>query len=153
MSFALDEAELTRIFEVVLEQEHIERPCAVSVSIVCAKDMQEINLEWRGIDKPTDVISLECERPTDPDLAPNELCELGDIFMAPEVLERQAKEFGTSVADECRLMAIHSFLHLLGYDHIAETEAKIMEAREDALLALVCETTIGHVTLTRHTSD
>lgn len=153
LEFALSASELEEIFEFVLKAEGIERPCSVSVSIVSAKAMQDLNTEWRGIATPTDVISLECERPDDPDLAPGEPCELGDIFMAPEVLAAQAQKFGTSEADECRLMAIHSFLHLLGYDHIEEEDAKIMEAREDELLAKVCNSNIGHIETTRHTDD
>lgn len=147
---AIEPAEFERIFNVVLAQEGVERPCSVSLSIVSEAAMQALNAEWRGIDKPTDVISLECEQPTDPDLAPGELCELGDIFMAPAVLAAQAPQFGTTAADETRLMAIHSLLHLLGYDHVEESQAKIMEAREDELLALVTGDTMGHIELTRH---
>lgn len=147
---AIEPAEFGRIFNVVLAQEGVERPCSVSLSIVSEAAMQALNAEWRGIDKPTDVISLECEQPTDPDLAPGELCELGDIFMAPAVLAAQAPQFGTTAADETRLMAIHSLLHLLGYDHVEESQAKIMEAREDELLALVTGDTMGHIELTRH---
>lgn len=153
IALALSEDELNSVFEVVLNSESIERACNVSVSVVSARHMQEINLEWRGIDTPTDVISLECERPDDPDLAPDEPCELGDIFMAPEVLAVQAQKFGTSEADETRLMAIHSLLHLLGYDHIDEQDAIIMEQREDELLAKVCSDSLGHIETTRHTQD
>lgn len=152
-AFALSEEELASIFDAVLQEEAVERPCSVSVSVVSAKTMQQVNAEWREVNTPTDVISLECERPTDPDLAPGEPCELGDIFMAPEVLAKQAAEFGTSVHAETCLMAIHSLLHLLGYDHIEEADAIIMEAREDELLAKVCHENIGHVELTRHKDD
>ena len=152
-ALAIDDAELGRVFELVLGEEGVERPCAVSVSVVGEREMQRLNREWRGVDAPTDVISLECERPDDPDLAPGEPCELGDIAMAPAVLERQSARFGTSAADETRLMAIHSLLHLLGYDHLEEAEAQVMEAREDELLALVSEGEPGHVELTRHRDE
>lgn len=153
IELALSECELKGVFETVLAEEGIERPCNVSVTVVDELHMQQLNSEWRGIDTPTDVISLECERPDDPDLVPGELCELGDIFMAPTVLAAQAAKFGTTEADETRLMAIHSLLHLLGYDHISEADAKIMERREDELLAKVCGGRIGHVETTRHTQD
>ena len=153
VELAISEEELARVFDVVLAEEGVERPCGVSVSVVGEASMRALNAEWRGVDAPTDVISLECERPDDPDLAPGEPCELGDIAMAPEVLVRQAAQFGTSAADETRLMAIHSLLHLLGYDHIEEDEAQEMEAREDELLALACDARVGHVTLTRHHDD
>lgn len=150
---AVDEAELSRVFDLVLSEEGVERPCAVSVSVVGQGSMQALNREWRGVDAPTDVISLECERPDDPDLAPGEPCELGQIAMAPAVLSAQAVRFGTSAADETRLMAIHSLLHLLGYDHVEEGEARVMEAREDELWALACGRELAHVETTRHADD
>ncbi len=64
----------------------------------------------------------------------DEIVELGDVILAPEVIVRQAPGFGNSAADECRLMLVHGLLHLLGYDHIEDDEAEVMEAREDALL-------------------
>lgn len=152
-ALAIDEAELSRVFDLVLCEEGVERPCAVSVSVVGARSMRDLNREWRGVDAPTDVISLECERPDDPDLAPGEPCELGQIAMAPEVLAEQATRFGTSAADETRLMAIHSLLHLLGYDHVEVDEARVMEAREDELLALACGREVAHVETTRHADD
>lgn len=152
-ALAIDDVELKRVFGLVLHEEGVERPCRVSVSVVSEGAMAELNAEWRGVSAPTDVISLECERPDDPDLAPGEPCELGDIAMAPSVLAAQAARFGTSAEDECRLMAIHSLLHLLGYDHIVEAEALVMEAREDELLALACGREMGHVALTRHEGE
>jgi len=150
---AVSPEELERVLALVLAEEGVSRPCVVSVSVMGERAMQDLNREWRGVDRPTDVVSLECERPDDPDLAPGEPCELGDIAMAPAVLARQATEFGVSAADETRLMAIHSMLHLLGYDHIEEDEARVMEAREDELLALACGREVGHVELTRHRDD
>lgn len=150
---AITQEELKQVFVLVLKEEGIERACSVSVSVVSAQSMQDINLEWRSVDTPTDVISLECERPDDPDLAPGEICELGDIFMSPDVLAAQASQFGTSAHDETCLMAIHSLLHLLGYDHIDDADAKIMEEREDQLLAKVCNNTVGHVITTRHRGE
>lgn len=152
-ALAISEEELARVFELVLSEEGVERPCSVSVSVVDEAQMQQLNAQWRGVDAPTDVISLECERPDDPGLAPGEPCELGDIAMAPAVLARQCTGFGTTPADESRLMAIHSLLHLLGYDHVKEQEAAVMEAREDELLALACGRDLGHVATTRHDDD
>ena len=60
--------------------------------------------------------------------------ELGDIILAPGQIARQAPGFGNTPADECRLMLVHGMLHLLGYDHIEDDEAEVMEAREDELL-------------------
>ena len=151
VDFPLTEDELVRICDTVLADEGVTRPCYVSVSVVDDDEMRAINLEWRGRDAVTDVISLECERPDDPDLAEDEPCELGDIVLAPAFIERQAEGFGTTSADECRLLFVHGLLHLLGYDHVEEDEALEMEAREDELLALVStDADLSGVVLTRH---
>lgn len=151
VSAALDEDEFERLVNLVLSEEGVERPCMVSVSIVSDEHMHELNLEWRDVDRPTDVLSLECERPDDPDLAPGEPCELGDLVLAPAYIERQAADFGTTPADETRLLTIHGLLHLLGYDHLDDDEAEVMEAREDELLAFAAtDEPISRVTLTRH---
>ena len=75
-------------------------------------------------------------------------------MLAPAYIERQAEELGTTAADETRLLFVHGMLHLLGYDHIADDEAEVMEAREDELLQKVAtDENLGHVILTRHRED
>ena len=97
------------------------------------------------------VISLEVERPNDEDLALGEPCELGDILLAPACIKRQAATYHTTPADEFRLMLVHAMLHLLGYDHLNDEEAECMEAREDALVAMIkTDNPIAFVTFTRH---
>lgn len=151
---ALGEDELAAICSFVLAQEGVERLCYVSLSVVDDDEMQELNLEWRGIDAPTDVISLECERPDDPDLAPGEPCELGDILLAPAYIAAQAARVGTTPADECRLLLVHGMLHLLGYDHLEDDEAEAMEAREDEICALLKgDGSLANVRLTRHRDE
>ena len=114
---ALDVDELTEAIRLVLREEGVTRPCAVSLSVVTDERMHEMNRTWRGVDRATDVLSLECERPDDADLAPGEPCELGDIVIAPAYIARQAAGFATTPADETRLLVVHATLHLLGYDH------------------------------------
>lgn len=150
----LTEDEIRDDCDLVLVEEGVERPCMVSISIVSDRRIRELNLEWRGIDRATDVISLECERPDDPDLASGEPCELGDIVLAPSYIERQAQRYGTTPQDECRLLLVHGMLHLLGYDHMEEAEAELMEAREDELVALIrTDADLGHVEFTRHRDE
>jgi probable rRNA maturation factor len=147
----LEEDEIRRDCDLVLAQEGVGRPCVVSVSVVSDDRMHELNLRWRGVDRATDVLSLECERPDDPDLAPGEPCELGDIVLAPAYIARQSKDFGTTPADECRLLLVHGVLHLLGYDHMTDEEAAVMEAREDELVSMVkTDARLDHVEFTRH---
>ena len=151
MSAPIAEDEIRSDLDRVLAEEGVTRDCLVSISIVGDERIRELNAEWRGRDTATDVISLECERPDDPDLAPGEPCELGDIVLAPNYIARQAERFGTTPADEFRLLLVHGALHLLGYDHLEDDEAEVMEAREDALLALLPHDGASQpVTLTRH---
>lgn len=151
---ALSEEELVRTVSFVLDEEGVTRPCGVSLSVVDDERMRELNADWRGIDRATDVLSLECERPDDPDLADGEPCELGDIVLAPAYIAHQAQGFGTTPANETRLLLVHGVLHLLGYDHMEEDEATVMEAREDELVArLVGGGSLAGVRITRHRED
>ncbi|MBM6775260.1 rRNA maturation RNase YbeY [Olsenella profusa] len=151
VSAPLTEGQVTACCDHVLAEEGVTRPCLVSVSFVGEGRIRELNAEWRGVDRATDVISLECERPDDPSLAPGEPCELGDVVLAPTYIARQAAAFGTTEADECRLLLTHGLMHLLGYDHLDEDEAEAMEVREEELLSgMGCDAPIDRVVLTRH---
>jgi len=151
---ALAEGELERTIALVLDQEGVDRPCGVSLSVVSDDHMHELNRSWRDVDRPTDVLSLECERPDDPDLGPGEPCELGDVVLAPAYIARQATSFGTTAADETRLLLVHGILHLLGYDHLEDEEAEVMEAREDYLVSLLeTDGDLRGVRVTRHEDD
>lgn len=130
----IDNAEIEAVCAYLMQAEQVERPVEISVSIVDEDEMHELNHRWRGIDRTTDVLSFELDSPFDDSVPVAEPVELGDVILAPEVIERQAPGFGNTPADECRLMLVHGLLHLLGYDHIEEDEAAIMEAREDELL-------------------
>lgn len=126
--------EVERIFSQVLQDQDVKESCQVSVSLVSDEEMQAINRQWRSVDAPTDVISIECERPGDQDLSNDEIVVLGDIFLSPNYVCAQAERFNTTSAQEATLLLIHAFLHLLGYDHEEEAEAKIMEELEDRLV-------------------
>lgn len=130
----LSEDEVCAIAAHVLAAEGVERDVEISLSYVDEDEMHELNHQWRDIDRTTDVLSFECDSAFDEDIPLDEVLELGDIILAPEVIARQAPGFGNAPADECRLMLVHGLLHLLGYDHIEDEEAEEMEAREDALL-------------------
>lgn len=130
----LDEDELVSICEHVLKREGVEREVEISLSFVDEDEMHALNKEWRGIDRTTDVLSFECDSAFDESIPLDETLELGDVILAPGVIARQAPGFGNAPADECRLMLVHGMLHLLGYDHIEDDEAEVMEAREDEIL-------------------
>ena len=147
----LADDEIVAICERVLHEEGVARTCFMSVSVVGDEEMRMLNRDWRNQDRATDVLSLECERPDDPELGMDEPCELGDIVLAPSYIRRQASHFQTTPADECRLLLVHGLLHLLGYDHLSDDEAAIMESREDELVAMLdTDGPMPDVALTRH---
>lgn len=91
---------------------------------------QALNKEWRGIDKPTNVLSFPQIEPFSPVLG-----ILGDITLARETLEREAAEQVVSFTDHYTHLVVHGFLHILGYDHVDEKEALVMEGLETQILA------------------
>jgi probable rRNA maturation factor len=101
----------------------------LSVVLTDDAEQQELNRQWRGIDKPTNVLSFPQIEPFAPVAG-----LLGDIILARETLEREAAELGTSFTDHFTHLLVHGFLHLLGYDHVEEADALAMEALETQIL-------------------
>ena len=102
------------------------------LSIVLTDDAEQqgLNRDWRGIDKPTNVLSFPQIEPFGPVTG-----ILGDIVLARETLEREAAELGKPFADHYTHLVVHGFLHILGYDHIEEAQALVMEGLETKILA------------------
>lgn len=121
----------------VLEQMKCPTNTDVSLTFVTDEKIHTLNREYRGIDKPTDVLSFECDNVPFEDEDFNDALEyeLGDIVIASEVALRQTEEFATTFEEEITLLVVHGLLHLCGYDHIEDEEAEIMEALEDKLIA------------------
>ena len=108
-----------------LRIEGVDEPTEISVLITDDAGIQKLNREYRGMDKPTDVLSFPMQ----------ETGFLGDIILSAERVDKQAREYGHSRARETAYLTVHSVLHLLGYDHIDEAdEKKKMRAREDAIM-------------------
>jgi probable rRNA maturation factor len=105
---------------------------ASELSIVLTDDAEQrlLNRDWRGIDKATNVLSF-------PQIEPfGEVTGLvGDIILARETLVKEADEQGVSFDDHFTHLVVHGFLHLLGYDHIEDTDALVMEGLETQILA------------------
>ena len=101
---------------------------------LCLSDnarVRELNARWRGLDKPTNVLSF----PAAPVGSLGETFMLGDIALAYETMADEAATSGVALADHyCHLVA-HGFLHLMGYDHQTHEEAERMEALETRILA------------------
>jgi len=131
--------ELLQLAELVLEDEGLDPDTGVSLVLIDEAQMTELNEQHMGKTGPTDVLSFPIEdaapgtppgrRPGGPPI------ELGDVFIAPAVVHRNADAHGVPFEDELSLMVVHGLLHLLGWDHEDEGEAVRMEARERALLA------------------
>lgn len=122
----------------VIEREGKPESSEVSISFVDDDEIHELNRKWRGIDRPTDVLSFECDGAEDEIFGadPEGIgYELGDIVVAIDVAQRQAPEYGMELKDEVSLLVTHGLLHLCGYDHVKPNEADIMEKREIELLS------------------
>jgi len=133
--------ELLQLAELVLEAEGLEQETGVSLVLIDEKQMTELNERFMGKEGPTDVLSFPIEDAV-PGIPPvrsrgGPPIELGDIFIAPAVVHRNADRNGVPFEDELSLMVVHGLLHLLGWNHEEEDEAVRMEARERALLARV----------------
>ncbi|WP_305856335.1 rRNA maturation RNase YbeY [Balneatrix alpica] len=119
-------------FERWCEQVLAERldEAELTIRLVEAEESQALNRDYRGKDKPTNVLSFPFEAP--PGV---ELSLLGDLVICAEVVAAEATEQGKPLAHHWAHMVIHGLLHLLGYDHIDEQEAEQMEGLERAILA------------------
>ncbi|MFW3611771.1 rRNA maturation RNase YbeY [Staphylococcus caprae] len=118
------------------KQENIENDAELSVTFVDKDEIQNINKVYRDKDKVTDVISFALEE-DEPDIDMNDLeipRVLGDIIICTDVAQEQAESYGHSFERELGFLALHGFLHLLGYDHMTEDDEKEMFGRQDAIL-------------------
>lgn len=133
-----------RAAKAALRAENVNVPCIVNVLLTDDEGIHEINLEQRGVDRPTDVLSFpmnelvpgafdasRCEYDLDTDML-----LLGDMVVSMQRCESQAEEYGHSFEREISYLTVHSMLHLVGYDHLDEGAMKRqMREREDAIMA------------------
>ena len=102
----------------------------VTIRLVDEAESHHLNLTYRGMDKPTNVLSFPFEAP--PEI---ELALLGDLIICRQVVEKEAIEQQKTTEEHWAHMVVHGCLHLLGYDHIEDDEAEEMEALETEILA------------------
>lgn len=134
---------ITRAVKAALREEGVCCDCAVSVLLTDDGGIREINRVQRGVDSATDVLSFPLSE-LEPGRFDPEGCEydydaervlLGDMALSLERCARQAAEFGHGFERELSYLAVHSTLHLLGYDHLDEGEQKaLMRAREEEIM-------------------
>ena len=137
------EERLNTVITAALRAEQVDMPCEVNVLVTDDEGIHQINLDMRNVDSPTDVLSFPMfdlapgEKPGQEDADPaTGLVPLGDMVLSLERTQAQAEEFGHSVEREISYLAVHSVLHLLGYDHMDEGEMKAqMRGREEVILS------------------
>ncbi|RNF41019.1 rRNA maturation RNase YbeY [Planococcus salinus] len=130
-----------QLVEKVLQHAALEEQVGaaeVSVTFVTNNEIREINKEYRGKDQPTDVISFAMEELGEGEMEIVGSLEprmLGDIIISLERTKEQANDYGHSFERELAFLAVHGFLHLLGYDHMNEQDEKKMFSRQEEILA------------------
>jgi probable rRNA maturation factor len=137
-----------KVINETLEYENCPYEVTVDVLLTDNDGIHAMNNEFRGIDRPTDVLSfpnVDYEAPSDFsgieeasedyfDPESGELC-LGDIVISVDKVYEQSEEYGHSPMREYAFLIAHSMLHLLGYDHMEPDEAKVMERKQEEILS------------------
>lgn len=109
----------------------------LSVALIGDEEMRELNLKYRGVDKPTDVLSFSQIEGDFGDIEPN---MIGDVVISVDTAGRQAKKAGHRVEKELDILLTHGILHLVGYDHEkGEKEASKMRAQEKEILSMLAK--------------
>ncbi len=145
-SFSVQEI-AQKVAEEVLETEGCPYETCISLLLTDNDKIRVYNKEFRNIDKETDVLSFpNVEFDTVGDFSAAEKCRadcfdpdsgelaLGDIIISVDKVKEQALEYGHSELRELAFLVAHSMLHLCGYDHMSEAEAKVMESRQESVL-------------------
>ena len=143
-----EKEEYKEVIEKVLSQcfkeEKLEdSKLCVTVTLTTPKTIQEINKQYRNIDRATDVLSFpmfekdELDKKIQENDFENEDI-LGDIVVSVDKVKEQAIEYGHSFERELSYMIVHGFYHLMGYDHIEEDDKKIMRKKEETILEKLC---------------
>ncbi|MFD2672375.1 rRNA maturation RNase YbeY [Marinicrinis sediminis] len=129
---------LEELLRITAEVEGLEAG-EVALTFVDDERIHELNNEYRGIDRPTDVLSFAMMEQLDGELeiifeeeAPSDM--LGDIIISVPRAQAQSEEYGHSFERELGFLFVHGVLHLLGYDHESEEEEKAMFARQEQIL-------------------
>ena len=105
----------------------------LSVTFVRSRTIHTINRDYRGIDRPTDVISFAIRDDMEFEMVEG-MNDLGDIFINIDYARKQAKQYGHSYRREIAFLFTHGMLHCLGYDHMKPEEEKVMFALQDEIL-------------------
>lgn len=129
--YDIDLEEIKNLLNYALKYKKIENT-EFNIIFVDSETIREINRDYRGIDRETDVISFALE--DDNSFPMGDVRVLGDIYISVPKMKAQAIEYKTGEKRECAFLVIHGLLHLLGYDHMTEEEEKIMFGEQEAIL-------------------
>jgi probable rRNA maturation factor len=131
----VDEALMEEVEKAVKMSLQLERgnlDYEVSVSFVTDEEIHVLNRDYRGVDRPTDVLSFQMDEEEEVFGEMDAL--LGDIVISMEKALEQAQEFGHSLTREVVYLTVHSMFHLMGYDHMSDDEKAEMRAKEKSVL-------------------
>lgn len=149
VTFAFDEK---KIFDLIMEQVLTEENCPyearVNLLITDNEGIHELNRQYRQVDSPTDVLSfpmIDFEKEADFSIVETREADyfdpdsgeliLGDIIISAEKVAEQALKYGHSEKREFAFLAAHSMLHLCGYDHMTQEDARVMEEKQEKALS------------------
>jgi len=122
---------IDKLLKYVIKKEKLKK-CMFNIIIVDNEYIHKINKEYRGIDRPTDVISFALE--DEKDFIEYEFRVLGDIYISLDKAKEQANMYGHSFLRELSFLTVHGLLHLLGYDHMVKEEEEVMFKKQDEIL-------------------
>ena len=107
----------------------------LSITLTDDEHIHALNKKFRGIDRPTDVLSFAFRESDEPEIIGADFDILGDVIISLERAKIQAEDFGHSFLREIIFLEVHGLLHLLGYDHIDDDERREMEAEQKFVMA------------------
>ena len=133
------ESIINRVIDECFKNEYLDGlKLYVSITLTVPEEIHILNKNFRNIDKPTDVLSFPMFQPDEIEKMIKENYQeediLGDMVISIPQVEIQAKEYGHSFERELAYMVVHSFYHLMGYDHMVEEDKIKMRAKEDEIL-------------------
>ena len=123
------------VLDTAIKAEKINEDIELSVTFVNNEKIQMLNRDYRGKDEPTDVLSFAMHEGDDEQVTAEGMPDLlGDIVISVERAKSQAEEYGHDVKRELSFLAVHGFLHLVGYDHGTEEQETNMFKRQEEIL-------------------
>lgn len=135
----VSEDRLREIVDITLLEEQVAGPVEVEIVVTDDEEVRQLNSQYRGLDETTDVLAFALtEGSEDGFILPPEISEqLGNVIISYPKAVEQAQEAGHSPDKEMAILLVHGVLHLLGYDHIEDDDARVMQERERIIMGRV----------------